>query len=138
MHGFPVSYKKILLKNMNFLKAWILRKVLQKLLNTWIPSNILKKFLIHLIKKYIKDDIRYNLSQLYNSKTDIDLFIYLLPLYQETITKYYLLLNDNNRELIYKNIPDGELNDKLKQYYPDGYDRKTMLIYNIIELLKSK
>lgn len=101
-------------------------------------GSILKRFLIYLIKKYIKDDIRYNLSQLYNSKTDMDLFIYLLPLYQETITKYYLLLNDNNRELIYKDIPEGELNDKLKEYYPNGYDRKTILIYNIIELLKSK
>lgn len=99
-------------------------------------GSILKRFLIHMIKKHLKDDIRYNLSQLYNSKTDIDLVVYLLPIYKETINKYYSILNNNDSELIYKDIPEGEFNEKLKKYYPNGFEDKLIVIYNIIELLK--
>jgi len=98
-------------------------------------ESILKQFLLYLIKKYIKDDIKYNINDLYYSTSDINLFIYLLPIYEETIIRYYIVLNNNDTSLKYEELDDSELSELIYKYYPNGYDSKILLIYNIIKLL---
>lgn len=133
-----IGYNKELVKSItvglikNRFKIIYIYLFKKKLDDNDIPHELLKKFLIGLIKKYLIDDIIYDLSKLVSISNKYELLYYLLDIDNEILMNIYLVLNNNSNEMVVKEIPKNFYTAR----FSDLSEEKKLLLFNIINIYK--